>query len=65
MFVGGHLTITDANLVLGRIVEDYFPAIFGDTQDKPLDRQASLKAFHRLTAEVSQLLVVRIRRQTI
>lgn len=52
VFTGGYLTITDANLVLGRIVEDYFPAIFGETQDMPLDKQASLQAFKELTMEV-------------
>ena len=50
---GGYLTITDANLVLGRIEPEYFPSIFGDTQDQPLDKEASMKAFELLTTEVT------------
>lgn len=38
---GGHLAITDANLVLGRILPDYFPAIFGESEDQPLDSHAA------------------------
>jgi hypothetical protein len=34
---GGLLAITDANLVLGRILPDFFPHIFGPTEDQPLD----------------------------
>lgn len=34
---GGHLAITDANLVLGHIVPAFFPKIFGKTEDQPLD----------------------------
>lgn len=38
---GGPATITDANLVLGRIQPEYFPACFGEEGDEPLDRSAS------------------------
>lgn len=34
---GGQLAITDANLVLGRIILDFFPKIFGPSEDQPLD----------------------------
>src|ERR671933_2464870 len=34
---GGPLTVTDCNLVLGRIHPDRFPAVFGPTGDQPLD----------------------------
>lgn len=34
---GGHLAITDANVVLGRILPEYFPKIFGPGEDEPLD----------------------------
>ncbi len=33
----GYLTVTDANLVLGRLQPDFFPKIFGPTEDQPLD----------------------------
>ncbi|MEE8237702.1 MAG: hydantoinase B/oxoprolinase family protein [Gammaproteobacteria bacterium] len=33
----GPLTITDANVLLGRIQPDYFPRVFGQTGDEPID----------------------------
>ena len=38
---GGPLTVTDCNLVLGRIDPQYFPAVFGPNGDQPLDPEAS------------------------
>ena len=35
---GGALAITDANLILGRLMPEYFPKIFGPTEDQPLDK---------------------------
>ncbi len=35
---GGQLAITDANLVVGRILPEYFPQIFGPNENEPLDR---------------------------
>jgi len=46
--------VTDANVVLGRIVPRYFPQIFGATEDQPLDVAASKNAFEDLTNEVLQ-----------
>ena len=34
---GGPLTVTDANLVLGRLQPRFFPAVFGPEADAPLD----------------------------
>ncbi len=42
---GGPLTVTDANLVLGRIQPAAFPAVFGADRDQPLDPGAALEAF--------------------
>jgi hypothetical protein len=39
--LGGPLTITDANLCLNRLLPNYFPKIFGKTQDRPLDTKAT------------------------
>ena len=50
---GGHLAVTDANLVLGRILPHYFPHIFGETEDQPLDLEASRAAMASLTDEVN------------
>jgi 5-oxoprolinase (ATP-hydrolysing) len=49
---GGYLTVTDANLVLGRILPEYFPHIFGPDEKQPLDKEATLKAFAKLTKQV-------------
>ncbi|XP_071092367.1 LOW QUALITY PROTEIN: 5-oxoprolinase-like [Haliotis cracherodii] len=53
---GGPLTITDANLCLGRILPEFFPSIFGEKEDQPLDKQATLQAFTKLTKEVNDFL---------
>jgi 5-oxoprolinase (ATP-hydrolysing) len=45
---GGPLTVTDANVMLGKLQPDFFPAIFGPGQDQPLDREAVAKAFVEL-----------------
>ena len=34
---GGPLAVTDANVMLGKLQPDFFPAIFGRDQDEPLD----------------------------
>ena len=41
----GYLTITDANLLLGRIEPSMFPHIFGENADQPFDVQATTVAF--------------------
>lgn len=38
---GGPLTVTDCNLILGKIRADSFPAVFGDQGDAPLDLAAA------------------------
>lgn len=42
---GGPLTVTDANVMLGKLNPDLFPAIFGADQDQPLDRDTVAKKF--------------------
>lgn len=56
---GGHLSVTDANLFLGRIVPEHFPKIFGPNRDEPLDAQATRAAFVALTKEVNAYYAVR------
>ena len=36
---GGPLTVTDANVMLGKLQPALFPAIFGATRDQPLDHE--------------------------
>jgi len=50
---GGPLTITDANVLLGRIQPDFFPRVFGAHGDEPLDREAVRLAFARLASRMS------------
>jgi len=50
--------VTDANVVLGRIIPRYFPQIFGTTEDQPLDVAASKRAFEDLTNEVRLITFV-------
>ncbi|HEY0028145.1 MAG TPA: hydantoinase B/oxoprolinase family protein [Allosphingosinicella sp.] len=38
---GGPLTITDCNVVLGKIRPEHFPAVFGEGGDQPIDAAAS------------------------
>ncbi|MEW5963879.1 MAG: hydantoinase B/oxoprolinase family protein [Pseudomonadota bacterium] len=49
---GGPLTVTDANLMLGKLSPAHFPAIFGPEHDQPLDEAAVRAAFATLAGEV-------------
>jgi 5-oxoprolinase (ATP-hydrolysing) len=49
---GGPLTVTDCNVVLGKIRPAFFPAVFGPAGDQPLDAAASLARLEALAAEV-------------
>ena len=50
---GGPLTVTDANLFLGRLLPEYFPKIFGSNEDEPLDRDVTTKKFLALTGDIN------------
>src|ERR687892_2661133 len=49
---GGPLTVTDANVMTGKLLPDYFPKIFGPGQDQPLDADAVRSAFADLAREI-------------
>ncbi len=49
---GGPLAVTDANVMLGKLQPDFFPAIFGPGQDQPLDAAAVREKFAALAAEI-------------
>lgn len=51
---GGPLTVTDANLFLGRLIPEYFPKIFGPNEDQGLDLEATTRKFIELTAEINR-----------
>lgn len=52
---GGPLTVTDANLLLGRIQGDYFPSVFGENADEPLDLDAVAEKFLDLKLQLNQV----------
>jgi len=50
---GGPLAVTDCNVMLGRILPEFFPIIFGPAADQPLDRQAVRDRFVELTDRIN------------
>ena len=50
---GGPLTVTDANVLLGRIQVGHFPSVFGPGGDQPLDAEVVRTRFEALAQEVS------------
>jgi 5-oxoprolinase (ATP-hydrolysing) len=51
---GGPLTVTDANVMVGKIQPHHFPAIFGPRGDQPLDAAIVAEKFAALAAEIGQ-----------
>lgn len=51
---GGPLTVTDCNVLLGRIDSQFFPHVFGATGDLPLDAEAVRTHFESLTQRVAR-----------
>jgi 5-oxoprolinase (ATP-hydrolysing) len=51
---GGPLTVTDANVLLGKIQPDHFPAVFGEDGDAKLNARVVREKFTALAARVSE-----------
>jgi 5-oxoprolinase (ATP-hydrolysing) len=49
---GGPLAVTDANVMVGKLIPDFFPRIFGAQQNLPLDADAVRAAFAQLAREI-------------
>jgi len=49
---GGPLTVTDANVMLGRVQPGHFPAVFGPGGDQPLDAGAVASRFAALARQI-------------
>ena len=49
---GGPLAVTDANVMVGKLLPDFFPKIFGPAQNEPLDAGAVGEAFAALAKQV-------------
>ncbi len=50
---GGPLTVTDANVMVGKIDARYFPPVFGRHGDAPLDVEAVRSRFAALAADIA------------
>lgn len=46
--------MTDANLILGRLLPEYFPKIFGPSEDQPLDKDLATQELQKLTDVINE-----------
>ena len=51
---GGPLTVTDCNVLLGKVNPDFFPKVFGKTGDQPLNFEIVKKKFSDLSDIISK-----------
>ena len=52
---GGPLTVTDCNVMLGKVQPNYFPKVFGHGGNESLDTQVVEQLFSQLSKENSQI----------
>ncbi|MBD2295703.1 hydantoinase/oxoprolinase family protein [Anabaena sphaerica FACHB-251] len=52
---GGPLTVTDANVMLGKIQPQYFPAVFGSEGKLPLDQEIVIHKFTQLAENIASV----------
>ncbi len=51
---GGPLTVTDCNVMVGKVQPRFFPTVFGPERNQPLDAEVVRERFTALAAEVEQ-----------
>ena len=51
---GGPLAVTDANVLVGKVQPDYFPAVFGAEGNQRLDAEAVSLKFSKLSAQMNR-----------
>lgn len=51
---GGPLTVTDCNVMLGKLQPEFFPQVFGPTGNQPLDVTLVQQAFARQAATITE-----------
>jgi 5-oxoprolinase (ATP-hydrolysing) len=51
---GGPLTVTDCNVMLGKIQPEFFPKVFGPRGDEALDAGVAREKFATLAAQIAQ-----------
>ena len=49
---GGPLTVTDANVMVGKLKPELFPAVFGPNQDRPLDVAVVREKFEAMAKQL-------------
>ncbi|MBL8370727.1 MAG: hydantoinase B/oxoprolinase family protein, partial [Burkholderiaceae bacterium] len=49
---GGPLTVTDANVMVGKVQPAWFPKVFGTGADEPLDREVVVREFTALAKRI-------------
>jgi 5-oxoprolinase (ATP-hydrolysing) len=49
---GGPLAVTDANVMVGKLIPDFFPAIFGPNQTERLDAEAVRAKFQEMAERI-------------
>lgn len=50
---GGPLTVTDCNVMLGKLHAHHFPAVFGPNADQPLDTEVVASKFQALAKQIA------------
>jgi 5-oxoprolinase (ATP-hydrolysing) len=50
---GGPLTVTDCNVMLGKLRPEFFPRVFGPNADQPLDVEAVTRGFEAMAAKIA------------
>ncbi|MFB2875323.1 hydantoinase B/oxoprolinase family protein [Floridanema aerugineum] len=51
---GGPLTVTDCNVMVGKLQAQFFPAVFGTEGNLPLDEEIVRQKFAQLATEISE-----------
>lgn len=51
---GGPLTVTDCNVMLGKLQPSHFPKVFGPDQDEPLDASAVAERFTEMLLQIGK-----------
>jgi len=51
---GGPLTVTDCNVMLGKLQPAFFPHLFGPSADQPLDKEIVTEKFTELAARIKK-----------
>jgi 5-oxoprolinase (ATP-hydrolysing) len=49
---GGPLTVTDCNVLLGKLIPGQFPQVFGPTGDQPIGREVVVRKFAELAESI-------------